>query len=102
MTAYTTTEAHRALRDAVAGLCREGTLAHRLAAAHDALAAIEPERDLPSALRFRFEELRADIAYGADTVAGAVARMSAQDREHLAGRIVSMFDEALRSLAPEG
>jgi hypothetical protein len=101
MTAHTTTNAHASLRAAVAELCRDGTLAHRLEAAYGVLATVEPERDLPPALRFRFEELLADIAYGADTVGEALSRMSAQDREHLANRVLSMFDEALRSIAPE-
>ena len=101
MTAHTTIEAHAALRAAVAELCRDGMLTQRLEAAHRALVAIDPERDLPAALRFRFEELLADIAYGADTVGEALSRMSAPDREHLAGRVLSMFDEAARALAPE-
>jgi hypothetical protein len=102
MTEHTTAAAHRAFRAALAELCRDGTLVQRLEAAHRALAAIEPSRDLPPALRFRFEELQADIAYGADSVGDALIRMSAQDRGHLAGRVLSMYDEALRSLAAEG
>ncbi|WP_133478728.1 hypothetical protein [Cognatilysobacter segetis] len=101
MTASTTPHAHRHLRDAVAALCREGPLAERLDAAHRQLAAIDPVRDLPAALQFRFEELVADITYGADTVADALARMSAPDREHLALRVVSLFDDALRLLAAD-
>ena len=101
MTASTTPLAHRQLREAVSALCREGALVDRLVAAQVALAAIDPGRDLPAPLRFRFEELVADIAYGADDVREALSRMSAPDREHLATRIVSLFDDALRLLAPE-
>ena len=101
MTEYTTTAAHAALRAAVGELCREGMLAHRLDAAHRALAGIDHAVQLPPSLRFRFEELMADFAYGAETVGEALARMSAPDREHLAGRLLSIFDEAVRALAPE-
>ena len=101
MTAYTSTNAHRVLHAAVAHLCGEGTLAERLEAAHAAMAALAPAQDLPPALQFRFEELAADIAYGADSVHAALSRMSPPDRLHLARRIVSMFDEALRMLEPD-
>jgi hypothetical protein len=101
MTASTSPEAHRRLHEAVARLCGDGTLAERLEHAHAALATLDPARELPAALQFRFEELLADITYGADTVHAAVSRMSAPDRLHLARRIVSVFDEALRMLAPD-
>ena len=101
MTASTTPLAHRHLREAVTALCREGVLVDRLDAAHHALSVIDPVRDLPPALQFRFEELMADIAYGAENVREALARMSAPDRDHLATRIVSLFDDALRLLASD-
>lgn len=101
MTASTSTVAHRHLREAVAALCRDGTLVDRLDAAFRPLSAIDATRDLPSALQFRFEELVADIAYGADSVREALIRMSAPDREHLAVRIVSLFDDAVRLLAAD-
>lgn len=98
MTLHTTSDAHRRIREALLALCREGALAVRLERAHAALAGIDPARDLPETVRFRFEELLADITYGADTVGEALAAMDATDREHLAGRVVSLFDDALRSL----
>jgi hypothetical protein len=101
MTENTTPDAHRRLHEAVASLCSEGALTVRLEAAHGALSGIDPARDLPELLRFRFEELLADIAYGADDVHAAVARMSAPDREYLARRVLSMFEEAMRMLAPD-
>lgn len=101
MTANTTPEAHRKLHEAVAALCTEGALTVRLEAAHRALEGIDPARDLPELLRFRFEELVADIAYGAEDVHAAVSRMSPPDREYLARRILSMFDEAVRMLPPD-
>ncbi|GGZ57621.1 hypothetical protein GCM10008101_09020 [Lysobacter xinjiangensis] len=91
-----TSNGYTALKDAVLALCTDTGLVARLEHAHIALARIDAEADLPESLRFRFEELLADIAYGADAVADALVRMSAPDRERLASRVVGLFDEALR------
>ena len=91
-----TSNGYSALRDAVLALCTDTGLVARLEHAHIALARIDAAADLPESLRFRFEELLADIAYGADAVSDALVRMSAPDRERLATRIVGLFDEALR------
>lgn len=96
-----TPTAYDALHAALVALCTDDPLAARLARAHDALLRLDPERDLPDDLRFRYEELVADIAYGADNVTDALQRMSAPDRERLATRIVALFDRAVRGLPVE-
>ena len=90
------TPACEALRSAVLALSAHGALDARLESAHRLLESIDPERDLPESLRFRFQELEADISYGADTVAEAVSLMSAGDQERLAARIVGMFVEVMK------
>ncbi|TZF89757.1 hypothetical protein [Cognatilysobacter lacus] len=102
MSSETTPVAHRQLRRAVGALCTSGELSSRLEQAHRALADVDAEHHLPQSLRHRFDELLADIAYGADDLGEALRRMSTPDREHLADRIVSMFDEALRHVGMEG
>jgi hypothetical protein len=98
MTVHTTFVAHRQLRLAVGALCTGAELSARLERAHRELAGIDAARNLPETLQHRFEELLADIAYGAESVRDALGRMSSPDREHLADRIVSLFDEAVRQL----
>lgn len=90
--------AHTALSSAVFALCTDDGLVARLERVHAALSGVDPAADLPDELRPRFEELLADIAYGADTVAAALVRMSAPDREHLATRVVTLFADAARLL----
>ncbi|MGY3264851.1 hypothetical protein [Lysobacter sp. HA35] len=89
--------AYEVARDAVLALSDEVGLVERLARAHDVLETLDPAAHLPEHLRFRFEELVADIAYGADSVHGALARMSAADRHRLSERIVTLFAEVARA-----
>ncbi|GAB1596064.1 hypothetical protein [Lysobacter claricitrinus] len=89
--------AYEAARDAVLSLSDEVGLVERLARAHDVLATLDPVAHLPEHLRFRFEELVADIAYGADSVHAALARMSGADRHRLSERIVALFAEVARA-----
>lgn len=91
---YTAVEA---LQRAALALCEELPLTSRLAVAHAALAEVDAAR-LPERVRFRFEELRADMAYGADTVSAAIARMSPDDRVRLAERLVRLYGEVALSL----
>ena len=72
-------EAAEILRDAVFALCDDRPLVERLAHMHGVLERLEPDV-LPERFRFHFEELRADFAFGADTIADALARMSGEDR----------------------
>lgn len=85
------------LQRATLALCEEMPLTSRLALAHAALADIDAER-LPEHVRFRFEELRADLAYGADTVSAAIARMSPDDRVRLAERLVRLYGDVVRAV----
>ena len=95
-----TSDAHAVLHDAVLALCRAGDLVSRLSNAHAVLATLDSSGHLPDNLWFRFEELLADLAYGADTVREALDRMSAPDRDRLADRIVSLY-RALTQLVPD-
>lgn len=94
--------AYNAFRTAVLALCDDGDLAVRLERAHAALRGIDASDHLPEFLRFRFQELADDIAYGADSVSEALARMSRGDQERLVARIVSMYGEVARALPAEG
>ncbi|WP_133500065.1 hypothetical protein [Cognatilysobacter terrigena] len=89
--------AYEHARDAIAALTGEGTLVDRLALSHTFLARISTDRDLPEVLRPRFDELVADIEYGADSVAGAIALMNETDRRHLADRVIALFADVARA-----
>lgn len=91
-----TSDAHAVLHDAVLALCRDGDLVTRLARAHAVLSTLDSSGELPDNLWFRFEELLADLAYGADAVPEALSLMSAPDRDRLADRIVALHGELAR------
>ena len=90
-------EAAEILRDAVFALCDDRPLVERLAHMHGVLERLEPDV-LPERFRFRFEELRADFAFGADTIADALARMSGEDRRRLGERVARLYGDVMLSL----
>lgn len=90
-----------ALRSGVLALCGDGDLATRLAAAWRGHLSHIDAACVPGSLRARFEELRADLCYGGDTIEEALARMNRNDRWWLAERIVAFHGEFYRHLPPE-
>ena len=85
---------------AVLALCTDAPLSTRLNHAYEVLAAVDPAW-VPEQVQARFDELVADMTYGADTVPEALAQMSAADRVVLAGRLVSFYGDVARQLGPE-
>lgn len=94
------TDSASRLRLAALELCADAVLPVRLERAHAQLSWLTAT-DLPEALATRFDELLADIGYGADTVAEALARMNRVDQSHLAGRVVSLYGALCRYLPAE-